>query len=275
MREFQDKVAVVTGGSGGIGRGLAQSFLEAGMRVVLADLDVDGLKDAEQELSAYGTVLAIPADVSKREHVEVLARRAIDEFGAVHILCNNAGLNSRAEPALWELPYEEWQTVIGVNLWGVLNGMHVFVPLMLEQNTEGHIVNTASAAGLGSRPGISTYVATKAAVVALSESLHHELARAGSKLHASVLCPGRVRTPVRMGGYNRSRVARTEEESDAEGRKMLHSEVGELVLNAIREERFYVLTHPEAIKERVRSRADDILLDRLPTYSPSIRSDSP
>lgn len=275
MREFQDKVAVVTGGSGGIGRGLAQSFLEAGMRVVLADLDVDGLKDAEQELSAYGTVLAIPADVSKREHVEVLARRTIDEFGAVHILCNNAGLNSRAEPALWELPYEEWQTVIGVNLWGVLNGMHVFVPLMLEQNTEGHIVNTASAAGLGSRPGISTYVATKAAVVALSESLHHELARAGSKLHASVLCPGRVRTPVRMGGYNRSRVARTEEESDAEGRKMLPSEVGALVLNAIREERFYVLTHPEAIKERVRSRADDILLDRLPTYSPSIRSDSP
>ena len=273
MREFEGKVAVVTGGSGGIGRGLAQRFLEAGMRVVLADLDVDGLKAAEQQLSTYGAVIGVPTDVTKRDHVEVLARRTVEEFGAVHVLCNNAGLNSRPQPALWELPYEEWQAVVGVNLWGVLNGMHVFVPIMLEQDSEGHIVNTASAAGLGSRPGISTYVATKAAVVALSESLHHELARAGSKLHASVLCPGRVRTPVRMGGYGRPRVARSEDEADAEGRRMLPTDVGDLVLDAIREERFYVLTHPEATKERVRSRADDILLDRQPTYSPSIRSD--
>ena len=273
MRDFQDKVAVVTGGSGGIGRGLAQRFLQAGMRVALADIDADGLKEAEQALGAYGTVIGIPTDVSKRESVEALARRVLDEFGAVHVVCNNAGLNSLHEPALWELPHEEWQTVVGVNFWGVLNGMHVFVPLMIEQDTEGHIVNTASAAGLGSRPGISTYVATKAAVVALSESLHHELAKAGSKLRASVLCPGRVRTAVRMGGYQRPRRARSEDEGDGEGRRMLPTDVGDLVVEAIREERFYILTHPEAIKERVRSRADDLLLDRLPTYSPSIRSD--
>ena len=110
-------------------------------------------------------------------------------------------------------------------------------------------------------------------MVALSESLHHELARAGSKLRASVLCPGRVRTPVRMGGYQRPRRARSEDEGDGEGRRMLPTDVGDLVVAAIREERFYILTHPEAIKERVRSRADDLLLDRLPTYSPSIRSD--
>ena len=105
MRDFQDKIAVITGGSGGIGRGIAQRFLEAGMRVVLADLDVDGLKDAEQQLGAYGSVIGVPTDVSKREHVEVLARRTMEEFGTVHVLCNNAGLNSRPEPALWELPY--------------------------------------------------------------------------------------------------------------------------------------------------------------------------
>ena len=163
--------------------------------------------------------------------------------------------------------------MVGVNFWGVLHGLHVFVPIMLEQDSEGHIVNTPSSAGLGSRPGISTYVSTKAAVVSLSESLHHELARAGSKLKASVLCPGRVRTPLRMGGYERPRVPRSDEEADDEGRKLLPTAVGDLVLDAIREERFYVLTHPEAIKERVRSRADDILLDRLPTYSPWIRSD--
>ena len=113
MRELEGKVAGVTGGSGRIGRGLAQRFLQAGMRVVLADLDVDGLKAAEQQLSAYGAVIGVPADLSKREHVEVLALRAVEEFGAVHVLCNDAGLNSRPEPALWELPYQEWQTVVG------------------------------------------------------------------------------------------------------------------------------------------------------------------
>ena len=273
MRDFQDKVAVVTGGSGGIGSGIAQRLLEAGMRVALADIDADGLKEAEQALGQYGTVIGVPTDVTSRDSVEALARRVLDEFGAVHVLSNNAGLNSRPEPALWELPYGEWQAVVGVNFWGVLHGMHVFVPLMIEQDSEGHIVNTASAAGLGSRPGISTYVATKAAVVALSESLHHELQRAGSKLRASVLCPGRIRTPVQMGGYQRARQPRSAEQLDDQGRRMLPTEVGDLVVDAIREERFYILTHPAATKERVRSRADDLLLDRLPTYSPSIRSD--
>ena len=112
MRDFRDKVAVVTGGSGGIGRGMAERFVAAGMRVVLADLDADGLNHAEAELGRDGgTVLGVPTDVSKRESVEALAQRTLDEFGAVHVLCNNAGLNSRPEPALWELPYEEWQAV--------------------------------------------------------------------------------------------------------------------------------------------------------------------
>ena len=273
MRDFRDKVAVVTGGSGGIGLGLAQRFLEAGMRVVLADIDADGLREAERRLAAPGAVLGVRTDVTRREQVEALARRALGEFGAVHVLCNNAGLSSRPEPALWELPAEEWRAVVDVNFWGVLHGMHVFVPLMIAQDSEGHVVNTASAAGLGSRPGLSTYVATKAAVIALTESLHHELARAGSKLRASVLCPGRVRTPMRMGGYRRPRAPRDEAAAEDEGRRLPPAAVGGLVLDAIREERFYVLTHPEATRARVRSRADDLLLDRAPTRSSSIRSD--
>ena len=207
----------------------------------------------------------MPVDVADPEQVDELARRVLDEFGAVHVLCNNAGVNSPDEP-IWEVSQEDWAHVIDINLRGVVHGIHSFLPHMLAQDSEGHIVNTASAAGLGSRPGISPYVATKHAVIALTESLHHDLRAADSKLRASVLCPGRIRTPMMAAHLERE----GKDAEEAAAGYLLPSQVGELVLDSIRDERFYILTHPEGEKDRVRGAADDILLGRDPTHSPPI-----
>ena len=267
MQDFEGKVAVVTGGASGIGLGMAERFAAAGMKVVLADIDEDALPEAESQLAEHGaTVLSVPTDVTEPDQLEALVRRTLDEFGAVHVLCNNAGVNSPNVP-IWEISLDDWRHVVGVNMSGVIHGIHAFLPPMLAQDSEGHIVNTASAAGLGSRPGISPYVATKHAVIALTESLHHDLRAAGSKLRASVLCPGRVRTRML------ARHIETEGEGAAEdlaASYLLPAQVGDLVLDAIREERFYILTHPQAEKERVRDAADDILLGRDPTHSSPI-----
>lgn len=269
MHDLEGKVAVVTGGAGGIGRGMANRFAASGMKVVLVDNNRERLDQAAAEMAEHGaTVLGVPTDVTQIEDVRALAQRVLDEFGAVHVVCNNAGINT-ANVSIWEIPIEDWHAVIDVNLKGVLHGVHVFTPIMMEQD-EGHIVNTASAAGLGSRPGIQPYVVTKSGVVALTEGLHHELERAGSQVRASVLCPGRIRTEVSMGMPGRPGEQRTQEELDESSRYMRPDEVGDLVIESIREHRFYIFTHPEAIKERIRSRADDMLLERLPTYSPAI-----
>ena len=266
MRDFEGKVAVVTGGASGIGFGMAERFAAAGMSVVLADIDEDALPEAESRLAERGaSALGVPVDVADPAQVEELARRVFAEFGAVHVLCNNAGVNSPDEP-IWEVSEADWEHVIAVNLRGVIHGIRAFLPRMLAQDSEGCIVNTASAAGLGSRPGISPYVATKHAVIALSESLHHDLVAAGSKLRAAVLCPGRIRTPMMAAHIER---AGGDVEAVAAG-YLPPSRVGELVFEAIREERFYILTHPEGEKDRVKGAADDILLGRDPTHSPPI-----
>jgi NAD(P)-dependent dehydrogenase (short-subunit alcohol dehydrogenase family) len=254
MQDFEGKVAVVTGGAAGIGRGMAERLAAAGAKLVLADVNSDALAETAKELESGGaSVLQVQTDVTDYAQVQALARRAFDEFGAVHVLCNNAGISTQ-NIAIWDIPIEEWRQVVGVNFWGVLHGIHAFVPLMLQSGAEGHIVNTASAAGLGSRPGLSPYVATKHAVVALTESLHHDLRLAGANVRASVLCPGRV-------------VTRMSSRAPDEERSMLPSEVGDMVVAAIREQRFWILTHPEGIKERVRGRAEDLLQDRDPTHS--------
>ena len=271
MQDFEGKVAVVTGSAGGIGRGLAERFIAQGMRVVLADIDADRLAATEAELRAAGaTVLGVPTDVTDIASVQALAKRAVDEFGAVHVLCNNAGVNSSPNDACWEVPIENWEFVLGVNLRGVIHGIHAFLPIMLAQASEGHIVSTASAAGLGSRPGIAPYVITKAAVISLSESLHHDLQQRGSKLRASVLCPGRVQTQMTMNQPGQPKRERTSEEAAAAEGYMTPHQVGDLVVESIREERFYIYTHPESTKERVRGRADDMIEQRLPTHSSPI-----
>ena len=270
MQTFTDRVAVVTGAASGIGWALANRLAAEGMKVVLADLDGGALATAERELVASGVrVLAVPTDVARAADVEALARRAVDTFGAVHVLCNNAGVAGRPAP-IWEQSVADWEWTLGVNLWGVIHGLRVFLPIMLAQDSEGHVVNTASMAGLVSLPNLAPYHATKHAVVTISESLHHELALRGSRLRASVLCPGFVRTRI----MDAARPAATEEMRRwEEGYRrfiaagMAPEDVAARVLDAIREERFWILPHPET-KIGFEIRAQSILGERNPMFQP-------
>ena len=280
MKELAGKVAVVTGAASGIGRALAERFAAERMKVVLADVEQGALAEAKRMLRAQGAaVLAVPTDVAKENEVEALARRTLETFGGVHVLCNNAGVV--AGGVLWELPLADWEWVLGVNLWGVIHGLRTFVPLMIRQDAEGHIVNTASMAGLVSGPLNAVYNVAKHGVVTLSESLHHELRMWGTKLNVSVLCPGWVNTRIVDAERNRppalQRPPAAREQSPAEvqleqaARQLLASglpsaRVADLVLQAIREEKFYVLTHPEW-KGLIRARMDDILEERTPSFT--------
>ncbi|MDO8616780.1 MAG: SDR family NAD(P)-dependent oxidoreductase [Dehalococcoidia bacterium] len=275
MKDFKGKVAVVTGAASGIGRGMAERFAREGMKVVLADVEEAALAQAETAMRAAGaTVLAVRTDVSQAAEVEALARRAVQEFGAVDIVCNNAGVVPRGGP-LWETPLQDWQWTIGVNLWGVIHGVHTFVPLMLRQGTEAHVVNTASLAGLITGPFLGIYAVTKHAVVALSESLYQELALAGSKVHVSVLCPAWVNTRLMDAGRNRPPNYRTEDGGEPGQDPITQAvrgllatglspeTIAEHVVNAIREEKLYILTHPE-FKDGIKARMDNILAGTNP-----------
>ena len=196
MRELRGKVAVVTGGASGIGRAMAARFAAEGMKVVLADVEAKALAAAREELASGGReVLAVQTDVSKLEAVEALAKKALEAFGAVHVLCNNAGIGVGG--LSWELSNGEWEWVLGVNLWGVIHGCHAFVPRMKRQKS-GHVVNVASAAGLLSAPRMGPYNVTKAGVVALSETLYGELRPLG--LGVTVLCPTFFKTDIVKSG---------------------------------------------------------------------------
>ena len=279
MKEFKDKVAVVTGAASGIGRAIADRCAKEGMKVVLADINKEDLATAEAELTATGaTVLAVPTDVSKAGDVETLAQKTLEAFGAVHLLFNNAGVGMSG--TLWENTLADWEWVIGVNLWGVIHGVRTFVPLMLEQDTEGHIVNTSSMAGLTRGDKLGVYRMTKHGVVSLSETLHYELAHRGSKLKVSVLCPGMVKTRMTELGSGRNRPeelrnAPGEKETSPEDEQLRQSrfqglqwmdppEVADKVFDAIQDEKFYIITHPE-MKDRIRRRMEDILQERNPT----------
>jgi NAD(P)-dependent dehydrogenase (short-subunit alcohol dehydrogenase family) len=259
MKQFRDKVAVITGAASGIGRALADRCAREGMRVVLADVEAPALARAEAQLREAGAdVLAVLTDVSQAADVEALAQRTLDAYGAVHLLCNNAGVS--AGSTAWESTVNDWQWVIGVNLWGVLHGLRVFVPIMLEQDAESHIVNTASVAGLISYAPDAPYHLTKHAIVALSEKLYYDLAWRGARVQVSVLCPGLVNTQIMDAGRNRppelrnalSSVALTPEVRAAleAYRRAIEAgmppdQVADCVFQAIVDGRFYILTHPE------------------------------
>ncbi len=277
MKDFTGKIAVVTGAASGIGRGLADRFAAEGMRVVLADVEQAALDAAESEMKAAGAdVLAVRTDVSKANDVNELARKTIERFGAVHIVCNNAGVGGGGPLPSWESPIEEWQWVLGVNLWGVIHGVRAFVPIMLKQDEPAHIVNTASVAGLIAGAGGPAYTTSKFGVVGYSEALHHELAYASSgKIKVSVLCPALTNTRIIESGRNYPGGAPAEPAAGTPERMMLDtiktifaggmppSEVAQQVLDAIINERFYVLTHPEH-NDRMQMRAAAILSGEAP-----------
>ena len=196
------KVAVITGAASGIGRGLAERFAAEGMKVVLADVEEEALAKLEADLKAKdATVLTVRTDVSNATEVENLAVQTLEAFGAVHILCNNAGVV--CSRPVWEHTLADWEWVLGVNLWGVIHGIRSFVPRMLAQGNECHIVNTASILGLVSGSGEGIYKVSKHGVVVLSETLADELAQKGANIQVHVLCPGWVRTGILDSARNR------------------------------------------------------------------------
>ncbi len=256
MDTIEGKVAVVTGAASGIGWALARRFAAGGASVVLADVEEGALKGAADDLAASGAqVLAVPTDVRDGDAVDALRDATLDRFGAAHIVCNNAGVAVGGRT--WEHTVADWEWILGVNLWGVVHGVRAFTPVLLEQG-EGHIVNTASMAGLLSPPFMSAYNATKHAVVALSESLHGELAMEGSAVGVSVVCPGWVKTKINESDRNRPASDGEGVLGDAEAQAGFRQivagliaggieadDVADMVLDAVLARRFYVLTHPD------------------------------
>jgi NAD(P)-dependent dehydrogenase (short-subunit alcohol dehydrogenase family) len=277
MQDFRDKVAVVTGGASGLGLAMAKRFAAEGMKLVLADIEEEPLRKVETEFRKAGVpVIGIWTDVSRAQDIERLAEKTLATFGAVHLLCNNAGVGPGG--TVWENTAADWEWVLGVNVWGVIHGVRAFVPIMLRQDVECHVVNTASVAGLLSVPGMGMYCVSKHAVVTLTECLHHDLVRRDAKVAVSLLCPAYVPTGIVDSERNRPALlrnaprAKTAEEQARE-EQMRHAvmsgrisaeQVADMVLDAVRSNRFYVLTHPK-IKGAIRTRMEDILLDRVPT----------
>jgi NAD(P)-dependent dehydrogenase (short-subunit alcohol dehydrogenase family) len=195
MKDLKERVAVVTGAASGIGRALALEFAAEGMRLVLADVAAERLSAVADEVRASGApALAATTDVSDAAAVERLAEATVEEYGAVHVLCNNAGVWTAASQC--ETGLDDWQWVIGVNLWGVIHGIRSFLPRLLVQPEGGHVVNVSSMGGLMGGPFIGPYIASKHAVVGISKSLRLELAMRGAKVGVTVVCPGDVNTGI-------------------------------------------------------------------------------
>jgi NAD(P)-dependent dehydrogenase (short-subunit alcohol dehydrogenase family) len=279
MQDFEGKVAVVTGAASGIGFGLAARFAQEGMKVVLADVEAPALEAAVTRLRQQEhEVLGVVTDVSKAEAVEALAQRAIETYGEVHVLCNNAGVAGAGGSSgpVWQKAAADWQWAFGVNFWGVVNGINAFLPSMLAHGEEGHVVSTASIAGVTSNV-FGIYGVTKHAVVALSEYLYHSLRETDARIGASVLCPSFVATNLGASDRNRpaelqSKTARASAPAawindpavlNARDKRIEPAQAAAIVFEAIRENRFWIFTDAE-MDETVRARTEGMLARRNP-----------
>ena len=282
MQDFNGKVAVITGGAEGIGRAIAERAAKAGMKLVLADIDGPRLEAALADFTGRGIdAIGLRTDVSKAEQIDALAALAFERFGNVHLLVNNAGVGHNRP--VWETTQADWDWVMGVNLYGVINGLRAFIPTMLAKGEPGHIVNTASMAGLTSQPGLAIYNASKHAVVTVSEGLHHDLTLRQSKLRVSVLCPAWVKTRIHLSDRNRPAGGDTALPSTLDpvatkvGLAVMNAvengipveQVANDVFDAIAAEQFYILTHP-GHKAAIQVRMEDILAERAPTLLRSL-----
>jgi NAD(P)-dependent dehydrogenase (short-subunit alcohol dehydrogenase family) len=278
MPDLQGKVVVITGGASGLGLGLARRCAAGGAKLVIADIEAGALIQAEDELSRAGAdVLAVRVDVTRQEEVDELAQRSLDRFDSVHMICNNAGVS--VQGLTWQQPYGDWQWVLDVNLWGVLHGIRAFVPHLVAQG-EGYVLNTASNTSVTSRGGMSAYIGSKHAVLAITECLQHDLRALGSPVKAAVILPGLTRT--RMADSHRNRQSRYGHDRPSEGalaprRAMVEEhgtapdEVADRVLSALDDGRFYVFTHPEDI-EMAKERLAGMLSGFLAEASTSLQA---
>jgi NAD(P)-dependent dehydrogenase (short-subunit alcohol dehydrogenase family) len=273
MEELTDRVAVVTGAGSGIGRALARRFGAEGMRVVVADVERDALVETARLLADDGVnAIAEPTDVSIATEVDRLAAVTYERFGAAHVVCNNAGVFQGG--LIWQRSEEDWRWTFGVNVYGIVHAIRAFVPRMLGQGDEGHIVNTASMAGLVTAAYSGPYHASKFAAVALSESLAHDLRATGSSIGVSVLCPSAVNTRIAESTRNRPGTRRSADDapdahfveqalSDLASRGLDPDEVAVMVVAAIRAGDFYIPTS-DTYDEQIRSRYDDMIARRAP-----------
>jgi NAD(P)-dependent dehydrogenase (short-subunit alcohol dehydrogenase family) len=248
MKDLAGKVAVVTGGASGIGKGIAKRLKAQGMQVVIADIEPGPLEATAAELGVTG----LPVDVTDYDAVEALAAETVRRFGAVHLICNNAGVGSTAKIA--DMSLQDWRWILRVNLWGVINGVKAFLPRLLANPDGGHIVNTASMSGFTPLATLGGYTTSKYAVVGLSETLALELEQDGAKVGVTVLCPGPVRSNIKASSRNRpaalagGALTDSDIEKDpiaAQMRWLDPDQVGDIVVRAIKRGDLYALTHPE------------------------------
>lgn len=276
MKDFAGKVAVITGAASGFGREFARIGAGLGMKLALADIQPEALAAAVDELRGQGAqVIGETVDVSRGAEVERLAQRTLDAYGAVHLLFNNAGVASGG--FVWENSVKDWEWVLGANLWGVIHGVRTFVPIMLAQADECHVVNTASVAGLLSPQLMGVYNVSKHGAVTLTETLYQDLRLAGARIGVSLLCPAFVPTGIAQSHRNRPASLRDDSAptasmiaAQAASEKAVSSgrigagEVARMTFEAIRENRFYVITHPKILAS-VELRLQDVIAQRNPS----------
>lgn len=276
MIEFKDKVAVITGAASGIGLAIAKRCAKEGMKVVLADIEEASLVEAEEELKSFKTdLLSVICDVSKEKDIQLLSKKAMETFGKIDLLFNNAGVSTGS--LLWENSIEDWKWVLSVNLFGVINSIKTFVPIMFKQNNECHIINTSSIAGLTAAPGNSIYGVSKHGIVNISETLYYELKLAKSNIDVSVVCPSFVKTRLIDAERNRPKEFKVSESIQSPQKQMINKTLNEGVLNGmspeivvekmfegIKTKKFYVFTDDDC-KLMIKQRMEDILNENNPT----------